>query len=457
MAIEAYFASGTRARLLENEFLIRLEGQLLVGDRSRHLFKTENVRSRILLLRVGIMKGSRLMITDYAPESTYPFPYGLEIGLRLRIPVMPIFDKLGGDKKKALPYQSKKREGGCWRSPAMNDIGVHESGLLFDSIIYMLERVDHLFPHIYKLHPSLIFVGATLYPGVTAFFSRKSFEIPYVVYVAWGELVYLIQDATVSRIAGQIFRDAVVLIVDYEMTRDLLALFGVELGKIRIVNPGIEEQFFLPSVLKTNTIKHIWPSNKPVLFCIFRHDPGPRLAVLCETVQRLRSFYPQLCCLILGQGKANVDGIREAINTGGLQSCFRCGELTGTKDIAGLFQHCDLFLFLEPSEFDEVNLDLIKAGAASKAVVGRRGDIPVEMIQDGVTGLTADVDNPADLCGKLHRLLEDRSLREKIERLGRRWAANFIWSKQISQVENVLQLTIIQPDEGKHTGKFNLL
>jgi len=59
-------------------------------------------------------------------------------------------------------------------------------------------------------------------------------------------------------------------------------------------------------------------------------------------------------------------------------------------------------------------------------------------VVDGVTGLLVDPRSPEEVAGAVIELLEDRDLRERLGREGRRRAEQFDWRKLSVKVREIL-------------------
>ena len=91
------------------------------------------------------------------------------------------------------------------------------------------------------------------------------------------------------------------------------------------------------------------------------------------------------------------------------------------------FYDSDLFVF--PSLFAEgFGLPPIEAMAAGTPVIGSRSGAIVETIEDGVTGLLVEKNDPQGLARAMLQLLDSAAMREKMGRAGRRRACqHFTW------------------------------
>jgi glycosyltransferase involved in cell wall biosynthesis len=91
------------------------------------------------------------------------------------------------------------------------------------------------------------------------------------------------------------------------------------------------------------------------------------------------------------------------------------------SDMRGPFSSIDVLV--QPSRADNLPLSILEAMAAGLPVVGARvGGIP-ELVDDGVTGLVVEPENPSALAGALDSLAGDAERRRKLGEAGRVRAA----------------------------------
>jgi phosphatidylinositol alpha-1,6-mannosyltransferase len=115
------------------------------------------------------------------------------------------------------------------------------------------------------------------------------------------------------------------------------------------------------------------------------------------------------------------------------------GRVDDTTRLA-LYDRCDVFVMVSRQEVDGsaegFGIVFLEAAARGKpAVGGRSGGIP-DAIEDGVTGLLVDSEDPPAIADACVRLLTDAALGAA----GRaRVAGQFTWEQVAARVERVLQ------------------
>ncbi|MDD5225721.1 MAG: glycosyltransferase family 4 protein [Candidatus Omnitrophica bacterium] len=88
------------------------------------------------------------------------------------------------------------------------------------------------------------------------------------------------------------------------------------------------------------------------------------------------------------------------------------------EDMVKYYQEADLCVF--PSLWENFAFVALEAMACGKTVVATRVGGFVEMIEDGVTGVLCDPEDPADLAAKIIQALKDRKQNEKMGKAARK-------------------------------------
>lgn len=91
-------------------------------------------------------------------------------------------------------------------------------------------------------------------------------------------------------------------------------------------------------------------------------------------------------------------------------------------------------IFVHPSWHEGFGRSIMEALAMEKAVVATRvGGIP-DLIKDGENGFLVEPHNPEELAEKIKILMENKELREKFSKTGRKWVSeNFEWNDGIKK------------------------
>ena len=81
-----------------------------------------------------------------------------------------------------------------------------------------------------------------------------------------------------------------------------------------------------------------------------------------------------------------------------------------------ILQGCEMFVL--PSRSEPFGIVLIEALACRKPVIATKVDGPLEIIEDGKTGILVEPDNPEALAGAITKLLKSTDLQHVITENG---------------------------------------
>jgi glycosyltransferase involved in cell wall biosynthesis len=169
-----------------------------------------------------------------------------------------------------------------------------------------------------------------------------------------------------------------------------------------------------------------------------RFSPGKGHEELLEAARILMSRGLRFKLLVAGEasyGERDYEQrIRALARTLGLDRIVR---FTGfRRDVPEVMSALDLFVF--PSHAEAFGLVLIEAMAMERPVVSTNCDGVVDIVVDGLTGLTVPPKDPVALAAAVEKMLADGALRERSGKAGRRRVLElFDQEKQIDRLESL--------------------
>jgi len=157
----------------------------------------------------------------------------------------------------------------------------------------------------------------------------------------------------------------------------------------------------------------------PVLLMVSRLVKEKDLADLVQADRILRARGSRHRLVLVGDGPMRAELERE------LPDAFFAGHQTG-DDLARWYASGDVFVFPSTTEtFGNVILEAQASGLP--AVVVDRGG-PPDLVEDGVTGLVARANDPADFAAKVEMLATDAAARRRMGCRAREAAAERDWN-----------------------------
>ena len=206
-----------------------------------------------------------------------------------------------------------------------------------------------------------------------------------------------------------------VIAVSENTKQDLVKLYGAKEAKIKVVHHGIQVE-----ISKSKTQSH--PSQNPYLLYIGRLELKKNIVGILEAYEILKEKYKIPHDLVLvGAPGFGYGEIKKKIQN----SNFKINELGYVSDSEKkrLLAEADIFVF--PSFYEGFGLPILEAQAAGLPVVSSN----VSSIPDvaGNSVLLVDPKIPEQIADSVHKLIDDKPLRDRLIQLGFQNIKRFSW------------------------------
>ena len=186
-------------------------------------------------------------------------------------------------------------------------------------------------------------------------------------------------------------------------------------GKVTTVWNGIAPPI-MPDAARLASVRQEMgaPAGQPLIVTAARLVPEKGISYLLQAVALLRPNWPDARFVIAGEGEEKDRLIQEARRLGIDASVLFTGFRT---DVADLIAACDLFVLPSPAE--PFGLVLLEAMALGRPVVATRAGGPLEIVNDGKTGLLVAPADPAALAKGIAQMLTDAAGAASMGQAGR--------------------------------------
>ena len=209
--------------------------------------------------------------------------------------------------------------------------------------------------------------------------------------------------------------DAVVVQSEF-MRRDIMNLYRIEAGKIKVVPSGVDHERYGGTRSRAKTFKQISNSNGSkcrIMFC-GRLVRMKNTRYLIEGFARMK-FRGNCELLIVGDGeeRSQLEALTRSL--GILDSVRFLGQIDSVEEA---FAVADIFVL--PSVYEPFSNALIEAMASGLPCIALKPDFHkvktscAEVIVDGENGFLVNPGNPGDLAVKLDSLSGNLELRTKL-------------------------------------------
>jgi glycosyltransferase involved in cell wall biosynthesis len=135
-----------------------------------------------------------------------------------------------------------------------------------------------------------------------------------------------------------------------------------------------------------------------------------------EMLALLKKDYPHLKMVITGEGSLKERLLNDFTNAGVSHMVDYLGVVE-TDDVPKLINQSRIFIY--PSREEPFGLSILEAMACEVPVVTTNVYGPLEIITEGVDGLTVNPDDASEIAAAVRTLLEDDKLRTQIGKEGR--------------------------------------
>ena len=243
-----------------------------------------------------------------------------------------------------------------------------------------------------------------------------------IVIYTHGEEVVQTAYNRLARLRGPALRSSNRVLTVSTFTRDrLIADFGVEPDRIRLVTPGVDLERFTPG-----------PTAEPFILSVGRLIERKGFDRLIDAFAMVAGDFPEYRLKIAGSGPdEDALKVRATASSGGERIDF----LGGVDDarLTALYRSCTLFAMpnrtLADGDTEGFGLIFLEANACGKPVIGGRAGGATDAIVDEKTGLLVDGGDTDAIAAALRRLLDDEELRHRLAAGGLAHARDHGWAR----------------------------
>jgi len=208
---------------------------------------------------------------------------------------------------------------------------------------------------------------------------------------------------------------------------------GVPAGQVRVAYNGVDMRRFEQLLPPTEVRRSLQlPATAPLIGCVAHLSPKKGQEFLLRAMARISDAYPDLHCLLIGEGDM-LAVLRDLARSLGIGDRV---HLLGFRSDAIQIINCLDILILPSIAKEGLGLALVEAALLGKPTIASNAPGIDEALQDGVSGILVPPGDPAHLAAALERLLADPGLRIRMGEAGRQRAlTTFTVPAMTDQVE----------------------
>ncbi len=283
---------------------------------------------------------------------------------------------------------------------------------------------------------NIIHCGQVLSSGVTGWFMKKIFGVPYIVYVYGSETFRFGHSRLLLAAIKSFLGNAELIIPNSQFTKEEFLALGLPENKFKVITPGVDISRFYPTQKDAELVDRWNLAGKIVLLTVARLDERKGHDNVIAAVSFLKAYYPNLVYLVVGKGREE-ERLRNMARELEVEDRIRfCGYVSDT-DLPKYYNLCDIFMLLNRQsiandrlrgDYEGFGIVFLEASACGKPVIaGDFGGI-ADAVEDQKSGFIIDGTRIPIITDQIRQLIASNELRTKIGEYGlQRARQNFNW------------------------------
>ena len=245
-----------------------------------------------------------------------------------------------------------------------------------------------------------------------------------------------------------------VIAVSSDTKRDIERLFDVDLARVHVIYNGIDLDEYRKVDSTAALERYGIDKNKPYLLFVGRITRQKGIIDLCRAIPFMDPGFQIVLCAAAPDTPQIAEEMKAAVEKARAKrpDIIWIQEMIDKKSACELYSHAAVFCC--PSIYEPFGIINLEAMACETAVVASAVGGIKEVVVDGETGFLVPLEqrketpfeplNPEkfsrDLAARINQLMQDRNLREKFGRAGRKRAEEkFSWSKIAQQTKELYE------------------
>lgn len=277
----------------------------------------------------------------------------------------------------------------------------------------------------------IVHCGRCLPEGLMALALKVRFGLPYLCFAHGEELNYATASRELTWLAKRVLNRSEFIIANSKNTKHILCdRWGLADRKVRVLNPGVDAEQFVPSARDDAVRAVLGWDHRPVILTVGRLQRRKGHDQMIRALRTVRLTVPDVLYAIIGGGEER-DRLQAIVDDEGQASHVQfLGELDDDA-LVRCYQQCDLFALPNRQDGEDIEgfgMVLVEAQACGKPVIAGASGGTAETLEEGKTGRVVPCENPRALAAVVAELLADEPLRLRMGKAAReRVVSKFDW------------------------------
>jgi len=289
----------------------------------------------------------------------------------------------------------------------------------------------------FRVHrPDVFHCGQVLDVGGYAPWMKRRFGVPYVVHLHGEELAHFVRRPSSERRLRTVLAAASGAWCNSHFTERLLRECLGYAGCLVLAHPGVDTDRFVPGD-GAGIRRRLGLDDGPMLLTVARLMRRKGHDRVLEALPIVARRIADVQYVVAGTGPDEAR-LRRLVGSSPVRERVRILGRVTDDDLVPLMQTADVFIHpnreLPNGDVEGFGIVFLEANSCGVPVIGGNSGGTPDAIRDGETGFLVDPNNVEEIAERTIRLLEDRSLRERMGRAGREWARQFSWDDAARKV-----------------------
>jgi phosphatidylinositol alpha-1,6-mannosyltransferase len=268
-----------------------------------------------------------------------------------------------------------------------------------------------------------VHAGQIMASGTAALACHRLLGCPYTLVAHGADLLEFARHPLAGRLAAMILRSADRIVANSRFTAAEVVRLGADAARVRVLHPVVDAERFNAESVAAAIRARYGLAGQTVLLTVARLVRRKGHDTVLEALAEVRREFRDVHYLVVGDGPIRGELERKAERLGIADSVTFAGFVPD-EELPGCYAAADLFVMVSrerPSKGDVEGFGIVylEASAAGRPVVAGRSGGVEDAVEDGVSGILIDPEDPGALVEALSRLLRDPDLRRRMARAGR--------------------------------------
>jgi phosphatidylinositol alpha-1,6-mannosyltransferase len=277
--------------------------------------------------------------------------------------------------------------------------------------------------HARRTKVAAVHAGQIMAGGTAALACHRVLGCPYTLVAHGADLMEFAHHPLAGPLAARIVRRADRVVANSRYTAGEVVRLGADPARVRVVHPVVDAERFAAERAAATIRARYGLAGQTVLLTVARLVRRKGHDTVLDALEIVRREFPDIHYLIVGDGPARAE-LGRTVRRLGLHDRVTFAGFVPDEELPGCYAAADLFVMVSrelPAKGDVEGFGIVylEASAAGRPVVAGRSGGVSDAVEDGVSGLLVDPEDPRAVAEAMARLLRDPGLRVRLATAGR--------------------------------------